>query len=114
MACFARATGGKMFEAQTAAESSRPWARLCRRQHGAGTAGAAAKARIEGLAPKRECSVPLPTKPGLYLTTSLTANAEPLDIPVRWRVTPKSDADGLAAFQQEAAAPHLVAACRAL
>ena len=108
MACFARATGGKMFEAQTAAEIlTAVGEALSAGSTVPGTPVPQPKLASRDSRPSANV-VPLPTKPGLYLTTSLTANAEPLDIPVRWRVTPMSDADGLAAFQQEAAAPHLV------
>ena len=48
-----------------------------------------------------------PAKPGLYLTASLTANAEPVDIPVRWRVT-RGREGGELALHQEIAAPHLM------
>jgi Ca-activated chloride channel family protein len=108
MACFARTTGGKMFEAQTAAEIlTAVGEALSAGSTVAGTPVPQPKLASRDSRPSANVA-PLPTKPGLYLTTSLTANAEPLDIPVRWRVTSKSDADGLAAFQQEAATPHLV------
>jgi Ca-activated chloride channel family protein len=107
MTCFTRATGGKMFEAQTAAEILTAVGEALAGSTVAGMPVPQPKLASRDPRPSAN-AVPLPTKPGLHLTTSLTANAEPLDIPVRWRVTQKSDADGQTAFQQEAAAPHLV------
>lgn len=108
MACFARTTGGKLYDVQSPAE-------MVSAVGEALTAGAPgprapvpqpqlASREIRPVAGTRAPS----SKPGLYLTASLAADGEPLDIPLRWRVTRVGEAGSLPVYQQEAASPSIV------
>lgn len=106
MACFARATGGRAYEAHSGAEIvTAVGEALAPGSPGPGTPVPQPQLASREMRPDAGATAP-PAKPGLYLTASLTANAEPVDIPVRWRVTRGGEGGGLA-LHQEIAAPHL-------
>jgi Ca-activated chloride channel family protein len=95
VACVARITGGKLYDAQTPIE--------------------VATAMSDALIAASGTAVPSPrpavrdqqrtVKPGLHLTTVLSAGGEKLDVPVRWRVAKAGD--GNVIYQGENAALSL-------
>lgn len=103
MACFAQATGGRMHEAQSAAEMVTAVSEALTAE---GHEPPAVPRPQLASRDTREGTAPALAKPGLYLSASLTGNAEPLDIPVHWRVT-RAGETGALARNQEAAAPRL-------
>lgn len=105
IACFAQATGGRVHEARSpAAIATAIDEALQAASRPPGTV--VPQPRLVSRDAATLPSVPS-AKPGVFLSASLAAGAEPLDIPVRWRVTRVTDPDGPAVYQEEAVAPRI-------
>jgi Ca-activated chloride channel family protein len=92
LACVAHATGGKLYDAQTPDE-------LAKAISDALMAASLASGTAVPLPRPAVLDQRRPVKPGLYLTTILSAGGETLDVPVRWRVA--RTADGNVIYQGE-------------
>jgi Ca-activated chloride channel family protein len=98
LACVARITGGKLYDAQTPGELGKAIAdALIAASLSSGTAVPSPRPAVR--------DQQRPVKPGLHLTTVLSAGGERLDVPVRWRVARASD--GTVIYQGENAALSL-------
>ncbi|MET0568673.1 MAG: VWA domain-containing protein, partial [Hyphomicrobiaceae bacterium] len=99
LACVARITGGKFYDAQTPGELGQAIAdALITASLPSGTAVPSPRAATRD-------RQPAPVKPGLHLSTMLSAGGEKLDAPVRWRVARAGD--GNVVYQGENAALSL-------
>lgn len=98
LSCVARTTGGKLYDVQTPGELAKAIAdALIAASLSSGTA-------VPSPRPVTR-DQQRPVKPGLHLTTMLSAGGEKLDAPVRWRVARASD--GTVIYQGENAALSL-------
>jgi Ca-activated chloride channel family protein len=108
MACLPKATNGRHFEVATQVQLNQALDEAFRL-----AAVAAPRASPERPAPaapaaERPADPRAPgDRPGVQLSVSLMPGGDPLDLPVRWRVTRAGDQSGAALWEGDAAAPLL-------
>ncbi len=110
IACLAKTTGGRHFEVSTQAQLTQAIEEALKLASLAGpstpekppaaAAGSTVPAPAVPLAPA--------DVPGVQLTASLAAGTEPIELPVRWRITKAGDTSGVSVWEGDAAAPLVV------
>ena len=104
IACLPKGTGGKHYEVASQAQLTQALEETI--QLASADSSSPPKPGAKGQPPARAPVAIAPeSKPGLLLTASLAAGQEPIDLPVRWRLTKSGDASGPVVWEGDEVAP---------